>query len=237
MSGIDETPPLRSVLLAHPKDAGALDRAFSAEADAIAFDLQAGAPTNAAAAFARSGAPVLLIADATDPEATRTALRSLRPSRPFSVLLKRAESPADLERLGATLAVEEARAGFEDGACQIVIVAETGGALFGLNDFKAAGQRLQALAWDGEALSGDLGSEDARDRGGRWLDPCQTARTLVLAAAADARLPAIDSPFSGADPNAFRREAEAARRDGFSAKFVLDGSQAMVVNAVFSKQR
>lgn len=238
MFGFSDATSFRSVLIVRLVEPGAIERASIAQADAIALEIEAGAPLQAAAELlGPDGTPVLLVADATDPETTRAALQALRPARPSGVLLRRADSRADLQRLGATLAVEEARASLDDGAFGVVVLAESGGALFGLNELKDAGRRLRAFAWDGEALADDLGAEDAREVDGRWLDPCQTARTLILAAAADARLPAIDSPFTGADADAFRREAEAARRDGFAAKFVLNREQAAIANDVFAARR
>lgn len=234
---------IRSILLASADDADALKRAFGGPADAVAIMLSGlsrarrnpvldsvlAGPREAA------GRPLaMVIVNSLGSPATQADLADLCPAGPFALLLRRAESAADIQHLGAILAVEEARAGFEENAFRIVALAETGSALFGLNAFKGASPRLDAVGWDGEALAADLGSDVARGETGGWTDPLQTARTLTLAAAADAGLAAIDSVFSGAGPEAFRLEAEAARRDGFRAKFALDAEQVAIVNAVFA---
>lgn len=231
---------IRSILLVSADDPAALDRGLGA--DAVAIDLSGACGARRAAARTATAAllgqpatrPVmrLIVVVDLDSEATRDDLAALCPYGPFGLLLRRAESAADIQHLGAMLAVHEAKAGLAEAAFRIVAVAETGGALFGLNGFKDASPRLDALGWNGEALAADLGADVARD-GGAWTDPLQTARTLTLAAAADARLPAIDSAYSDASPEAFRREAEAAKRDGFAAKFALDAEQVAIVNAVF----
>lgn len=163
-----------------------------------------------------------------------TDVAALSPHRPDAVLLPRAEDAADIQHLGALLAVEEAKAGLADGSIGIAALAETGAALFSLITLSRASPRLTALAWDGESLARDLGADDAREPGGRWTDPCQTARTLALSAAADAGLPAIDGPFSSADLNGFTHEAERARRDGFSGKLCLNPAQAEIAGRVFA---
>lgn len=179
------------------------------------------------------GRPALLVRVAHPDDGGGADLAALVALRPDAVVASRAESGADIEHLGAVLAVGEAKAGIEDGATGIVAIVETAGALFALNAFGRSSRRVVAIGWDGEALARDLGAEIAREDDGRWIDPCQTARTLTLAAAADAKLPALDSPFATRDPDAFRREAERARRDGFAGKIALDARQAEISNEVF----
>lgn len=233
---------IRSLLIVPAGDPAAIEDALAAQADALILDLRSaptGALSRAAEALRDAGRstdrPRLLVRiNPLDATTTAADLAALCPLRPDGVMLPRAETAADVQHLGAMLSVEEAKAGFEDGAIRIVALAETGSALFGLNLLGRASRRLDALAWDGEALARDLGADAAREPDGRWCDPCQTARTLTLAASADARLPAIDSIFSASEPDAFRREAEAARRDGFSAKLARDAGQVAIVNQVFA---
>ncbi|WP_164919612.1 aldolase/citrate lyase family protein [Hansschlegelia zhihuaiae] len=236
--------PLQSLLLVAAGDDDGLDAGLAAGADSLVIDPRGPGSDRdrrraAADALARIGGaiPTFVRVGLLDSDAAEADLSALAPLAPTGVLLPRTEESADLEHLGALLAVAEAKAGLEDGATRIIALVETGAALFGLIGFARASRRLAAIAWDGEALAHDLGGEAPREPDGRWTDPCQTARTLVLAAAADARLPAIDSPFSGASVEAFRREAETARRDGFAGKLALDARQAAIVAQVFSRRR
>lgn len=235
---------IRSILLAPPDSEEAVERALAGPADAVAIDLpalptssreqgRARARTVLERIGGRASPLVLIVIEHLDAPATRADLMALCPVRPFGLLLRGAGGGADIQQLGAALAVEEAKAGHAEEAFRIVPVAETGSALFGLTGFGAASRRVDALGWDGERLARDLGCERAREENGAWTDPLQTARTLALAAAADAGLPAIDSGLSDASEAAFRREAEAARRDGFRAKLAFTEAQAMIANAVF----
>ncbi|MFC3692050.1 aldolase/citrate lyase family protein [Chenggangzhangella methanolivorans] len=226
--------PIRSVLVASPGDP------ISGGADALLFDLgQAGAAGLEAVARrlrARPGAdgPLVVLKLAPLDDGGAEQLAALGPLRPDAVATTAAETGADLQHLGALLSVAEAAGGLDDGEISIVAVAETTASLFGLIGFAVATPRLAAIAWDGEALGADFGDEEPRDADGRWSDPLQTARTLALAAAADAGLPALDSPFSTRDSGAFRGEAERARRDGFSGKISLDVNQAAIAQETFA---
>ena len=61
------------------------------------------------------------------------------------------------------------------------------------------------------------------------------ARALCLAGAAAAGVPAIDTVFVDFhDSEAFRRECEAARRDGFSGKMAIHPAQVPIINEVFT---
>lgn len=228
---------LRSLLRVPALDAAA---GLDTPADALLFDLaeERGARAERVVEALRSaprshGRPALLVRVARPDDGGAADLAALVASRPDAVVATGAESGADIEHLGAVLAVEEAKAGLDDGATGIVAIVETAGALFALNAFARASRRVIAIGWDGEALARDLGGEIPREPDGRWIDPCQTARTLTLAAAADAKLPALDSPFSTPDLDAFRREAERARRDGFAGKIALDARQAAILNEAF----
>jgi len=145
-----------------------------------------------------------------------------------------AGSGADVQRLGALLAVAEARASLADGAMTVLPCLDSGAGLLRLASLPGASPRLEALLWDGESLARDVGAEAARDPDGRWTGCCSTARGLVLAAAAAAGVPAIDARFSGGAGDPFRREAEAARRDGFRGKVACDAAQLAALQAVFA---
>lgn len=228
--------PLRSILRIAAQDL----HDASPEADALLLDLDGAgrALIETAAAWLanrpRQNGPLAFLRVSASDSGGAEALAALCPLRPDAIIATRAETGADLQHLGALLAVAEAKAGFEDEEIGIVAVAETAGALFGLIGLAAATRRLVAIGWDGEALGRDLGGE-TREDDGRWSDPLQTARTLTLAAAADARLPAIDSGFTTRDADAFRREVERAKRDGFAGKFTLDPGQAAIVAAGFGQ--
>ena len=95
--------------------------------------------------------------------------------------------------------------------------------------------RLSALTWGAEDLSAELGAETNRDENGQLLDPYRLARTLCIAGAAAARVPAIDTVYIDfRDDDGFRRDCEAARRDGFSARMAIHPAQIPIINEVFT---
>ncbi|MGA0531858.1 aldolase/citrate lyase family protein [Hansschlegelia sp. KR7-227] len=219
-------------------DADPLERAIAEPCDALILD-PAGAPQTPAAAdvvaalSARAPRPPILVLVSVREEGWEAAVAALASSGVDGFAIGAVESAADVQQVGARLAVEEAKAGLEDGALALVPLISTGGALFELPAIAAASDRLVALGWDGEALGVDLGAETGRDDG-FWIDPLQTARTLTLAAARAAGLPAIDCAWSGATDDALSAEASRARRDGFSGKIALDAGQAAIIAAAWS---
>jgi citrate lyase subunit beta/citryl-CoA lyase len=107
--------------------------------------------------------------------------------------------------------------------------------LFLAGTYAGASARLSGLTWGAEDLSAELGAEANRDAQGVLLDPYRLARTLCLASAAAAGVPAIDTVFVDfRDSEAFRRECGAARRDGFSGKMAIHPTQVPIINAMFT---
>ncbi|GLK81199.1 aldolase [Methylopila turkensis] len=146
------------------------------------------------------------------------------------VVLDAASSRADVEHLSARLAVAEALADRPDGALRVVARIATAKGALGLAGLGAGHPRLAAIGWDADALAVDLGAAAPRGPGGALIAPLAMVRSAVVVAAAAAGVAAIDSAFAG-DGDAFVRDAEAARTDGFSAKFALTAAQAAALGA------
>jgi citrate lyase subunit beta/citryl-CoA lyase len=123
-----------------------------------------------------------------------------------------------------------------DGCVKIVAIAtETAAALFLAGTYGGASGRLEGLTWGAEDLSAELGAEANRDGEGRFLDPYRLARALCLAAAAAARVQAIDTvTVDFRNAAALRRETEEARRDGFTGKMAIHPAQVPIINEVFT---
>jgi citrate lyase subunit beta/citryl-CoA lyase len=155
---------------------------------------------------------------------------------PDGIMLPKAEGGPAVIHLDAKLAAREAVHDLPDGHVRIIALAtETAKALFLAGTFAGASVRLTGLTWGAEDLSAELGAEANRDAEGRFLDPYRLARSLCLAGAAAAGVQAIDTvyvDFRSAD--GLRRETEAARRDGFTAKMAIHPAQVPVINEVFT---
>jgi len=163
-------------------------------------------------------------------------LDAIVPAGPDAIMLPKAESGNDISLLSAMIAPREAMAAIDDGGIRIfALTTETAGAIFQFATYKAASARLDGLAWSSEDLSAALGVESSHDANGAFTDPFRLARTLCLYGAAEAGITAIDRVFPNfRDTKAFRSEALAARRDGFTAKLAIHPDQVEIINAVFT---
>ncbi|MDR4305537.1 CoA ester lyase [Chelatococcus sambhunathii] len=222
----------RSVLVASAADPAALRRALASAPDILTIADAEKLGDDALASLAGAAQRLWVRLAPLDDPNVEDQLAAVAGLRAEAVVLP-AERPQDVEHLGARLAVHEADAGLADGFVRIVVTVENAGSLFEIHRLARASRRVSAIGWNGEALAQDLGADDDRELDGRWSDPLQTARALVLAAAADAGLPAIDSLFTDADPEALRRETERAARDGFAAKFAVTPEQAAIIGSAF----
>jgi citrate lyase subunit beta/citryl-CoA lyase len=117
----------------------------------------------------------------------------------------------------------------------MALATETASALFLCGTYRGASPRLTAITWGAEDLSAELGAETNRDADGRFTSPYWLARNLSLAAAAAARVQAIDTVYPDfRDPAGLREESLEARRDGFTAKMAIHPAQIAVLNDVFT---
>jgi citrate lyase subunit beta/citryl-CoA lyase len=240
---------MRSLLFVPADDAKKLDKAMASGADALIVDLEDSIPTQgkadarlSAAAFIADAAkaahrPRLLVrVNGFASGLCDADLDAVVPARPDAVMLPKAEGGADVVRADAKLSAREAIAGLPDGCVKIVAIAtETATAFFLAGTYGGASGRLEGLTWGAEDLSAELGAEANRDGEGRFLDPYRLARALCLAAAAAARVQAIDTvTVDFRNAAALRRESEEARRDGFTGKMAIHPAQVSIINEVFT---
>ena len=239
---------MRSFLFAPADDGRKLDKALSSGADAVIIDLEdsvapdrkAAAREGAAAclksALALKKRPRLFVrVNDLGSELTDADLDAIVPARPDGIVLPKAQGRASVIHADAKLTAREAVLGLPDGHIAIVAIAtESAAALFELGRYRGASARLAGLTWGAEDLSADLGAEANRDGDG-FFDPYRLARALCLAGAAAAEVAAIDTVYVDfRDEAGLRREAEAARRDGFVGKMAIHPAQVPIINEVFT---
>ena len=240
---------MRSMLFVPADSEKKFAKAMTSGADALIIDLEDSvAPDNKSRA--RQSALAFLKEAGSDPRRpclivrinslqsglTDADLDAVAAGRPDAIMLPKAEGGASVIHADAKLAVREAAVGLPDGHVKIVPIAtETAASLFVVGTYAGSSARLSALTWGAEDLSAELGAETNRDADGRYLDPYRLARTLCLAGAAAARVPAIDTVYIDfRDDDGFRRDCEAARRDGFTARMAIHPAQVPIVNEVFT---
>jgi citrate lyase subunit beta/citryl-CoA lyase len=240
---------MRSLLFVPADSAKKLDKAMTSGADALIVDLEDSIALDGKVRARESAAAFLKDVRATTPRphlmvrvnGLQTGLAdadldAVAPALPDAIMLPKAEGGASVIHADAKLAVREAKYGLPDGAIKILPIAtETAAALFVAGTFAGASARLLALTWGAEDLSADIGAQANRDAQGRFLDPYRLARTLCLAGAAAAGVPAIDTVYVDfRNSDGFRRECEDACRDGFLGKMAIHPAQVPIINEVFT---
>lgn len=240
---------MRSLLFAPGDTPRKLEKAAASGADAIILDLEDSVAetrkSEGRACVAEflgtakrgAGQPKLIVrVNALDTGWTDDDLAAIVPARPDAVLLPKASSGADLQDLGARIAVLEAQGGLEDGAVAIhALMTETARGMLNAPSFARKTPRLEVLSWGAEDLAADIGASANRDSDGVYTDVFRLARTLTLMAAADAGVEAIDTVYTDfRNMDGLAAECRAAVRDGFSGKLAIHPAQVEVINAAFT---
>ena len=174
--------------------------------------------------------------NALDSGLTNADLDVVMQGGPDGIVQPKPLGGADLQHLSNKIAVREAENNLPDGATRVIVITtETAGSLFHMGSYVGASRRLAGLTWGAEDLSADLGAETSRLPDGTYTPPYVLARNLALFAAHAARAQAIDTVYPNfRDEAGFRRECEAARRDGFTGKMAIHPAQVSIINEVFT---
>ena len=240
---------MRSLLFVPADSDRKLEKSLSSGADAVILDLEDSISAEARPAARErarhfieqtrqlASAPRLILRiNALDTGETDCDLDAVMQAGPHAIMLPKCRNGADVQHLGAKLAVREAEFALPDGATGIIAIAtETAGSLFGLGSYAGASRRLLGLAWGAEDLSAALGAETSRNADGSLTGPYALARDLTLIGASAANVDPIDTVFVDfRDTAGLANECEAARRDGFTCKLAIHPKQVEIINACFT---
>lgn len=232
---------LRSLLFAPADSERKAAKALASDADGVILDLEDSvAPDRKPVARSMVAAllpvprPVVVRVNPRDTPWYLADLAATVPGRPDAVLLPKCTGRHDIEALDHHLEVLEAAAGLPLGGIGILaLVTETALSLRHM-DYAGSPARLLALCFGAEDLSADLGIAP-RGPGGSYAAPVAAARAAMLLAAAQAGIPALDTPWPDPkDPEGLAREAATAARDGFGGKLCIHPAQIAPVNAAFT---
>jgi citrate lyase subunit beta/citryl-CoA lyase len=212
-------------------------KALDSQADAVIFDLEDSVvPAQKAAARdilkglgGRSGGPEWWVRiNPLGSEFHKDDLDLIAFADIRGIVLPKAESGADVTQLA-----------HRTGNIPIhAIVTETPASLFNLLSYRQPGTPLAAMSWGAEDLSAALGASSKYDESGELGFTYKLARSLCLAGAVAAGVQPVDGVFADfRDQKGLKREAEAARRDGFTGKLAIHPDQVPVINAAFTPSK
>lgn len=155
---------------------------------------------------------------------------------PDGILLPKVNSAAELAMLDNYLTALEVREGVARGSIRVLLVAtETARAMFNLGGFGGITARLWGMTWGAEDLPAALGATTNRDESGELEFTYRLARSLCLLAAVAAEVEPIDTVFTDfKDTKGLLREAQAARRAGFTGKIAIHPDQVEPINQSFT---
>jgi citrate lyase subunit beta/citryl-CoA lyase len=233
---------IRSFLFVPADSERKLSKAADVGADALILDLE-----DAVAASARPDARVRareylqgkknvwVRINPMDTDDAAADLAGVMPAAPTGIVLPKPRTAADAVQLAERLAELESEHGIELGSTKILpLCTERPEALFTLDGYVGATDRLFGLSWGAEDLSAALGAADNRDAEGNWLPTYEMARSFCLLAAAAAEVMAVDTVFNDYKKTyGLRRYASNARRDGFTGMLAIHPAQVEVINAAF----
>jgi citrate lyase subunit beta / citryl-CoA lyase len=237
---------LRSLLFVPGDNEHNLAGAARHGADALILDLEDSVATSRKAvarglvneylrAAARANGPRCMVRlNGIQTGLTWDDLAAVLPARPDAVLLPKGD-PGLLAELDRRLSELEQRAGMQVGMTPVYVLAtETARGVFTVGQFTGVSARLQGLSWGHEDLAAELGAVN-RDTNGDYTDVFRMARSLCLLGAAAAGVDAIDGAFMDfRNLDAFARECDAGRRDGFTGKLAIHPAQVALINSTFT---
>ena len=236
----------RSWLFSPGDSPAKMEKAVAADVGAVILDLEdsVAASNKDAARLAvaetlrarRAGGPQLWVR--INPLTSGLALDDLdavASDGPDGVVLPKVDGPSDVLTLAGELTRREEASGRPVGAIRILPIAtETPQSIFNLGGYRAVGPRLAGLTWGAEDLPAAVGAQVNRMADGQYTDLCRLARSLCLAGAAAAGVPAIETVYPAfRDVEGLRAYAEAGRREGFSGMMAIHPAQVSIIEAVF----
>jgi citrate lyase subunit beta/citryl-CoA lyase len=156
----------------------------------------------------------------------REDLAVILPARPHGLVLPKISSPREISKVTQHTAIP-----------LLIIATETPQAVLTLAQWDLApfGNRIAGLTWGMEDLSAALGVTAKTAADGSLTFTFELARSLCLLAAATAGAQAVDGIHADfRDQAGLSREAERARRDGFTGKLAIHPDQVAAINAAFT---
>lgn len=162
-------------------------------------------------------------------------LEMLLPAKPDYIRLPKGESGDEIRELDDVITRAEKDCGFEPGSIEIMVSIESPKGLRNAYEIASASPRMNGIALGGEDFAASLKTEKTRGNditAGRELF---VARGLVVLAAKEAGIQAIDSVFSDLrDEEGLIRETAIIKELGFDGKSCVNPRQIDAIHSVFT---
>jgi citrate lyase subunit beta/citryl-CoA lyase len=234
---------IRSFLFVPADSERKLEKAASSDADALIVDLEDSVLPDARPAARRIARDYLsgkenvwVRINPIETADAKADLDAIMPSAPAGIVLPKPKCAAAAIDLAGRLDTLEEQHGLQPGSTLILpISTEHPAALFSLDSYIGATDRLMGLSWGAEDLSAALGATANRDAQGDWLPVYELARSMCLLAAASADVVAIDTVYTDfKNADGLLATAKKARRDGFSGMLAIHPAQVAIINNAFT---
>jgi citrate lyase beta subunit len=182
------------------------------------------------AAFPRSRTERVIRINAVGTEWHNEDLEAAVALAPDAIVLPKAERPLDVDVVAKRMWELEGANTVPQLSIRLMLILESGRGVSDALHIAESSNRIDALIFGAEDYQADLGGRRRKDNLDVWW-----ARSRVVAAAAAAKVQAIDQVFIDYhDPAGLKAEAEQARDLGYRGKMVIHPSQVPVVNEVFT---
>ena len=162
-------------------------------------------------------------------------LEYLLPAKPDYIRLPKGESGDEIRDIDAIITKAEEKYGFEPGSIKIMVSIETPKGLRNAYEIASASPRMIAIAIGGEDFAASLKTAKTKGNvytGGRELF---VARSMIVFAAREAGIQAIDSVFSDLrDEETLINEVELVKELGFDGKSCVNPRQIDLIHQVFT---
>jgi citrate lyase subunit beta/citryl-CoA lyase len=165
-------------------------------------------------------------------------LATLLPGKPDYIRLPKGESGDEIREIDRIITKAEQECGFENGSIKLMVSIESPKGLRNAYEIATASPRMIAIAIGGEDFAAAMKTEKTRGNeitGGRELF---VARSLLVLAAKEAGIQAIDSVFSDMrDEETLLNEVAMVKELGFDGKSCVNPRQIDLIHRVFTPKQ
>ncbi len=162
-------------------------------------------------------------------------LEYLLPAKPDYIRLPKGETGDEIRDIDNIITKAETRYGFDPGSIKIMVSIENPKGLRNAYEIASASPRMIAIAIGGEDFATSLKTDKTKGNiytGGRELF---VARSMIVFAAREAGIQAIDSVFSDLrDEETLRNEVQLVKELGFDGKSCVNPRQIDIIHQVFT---